>query len=121
MQNNSHQINRSAKSSFSLRELRQVFDDWVRKLLPLGQDLRDSQRGNQELESGNPETANSDAEFLGWQKTRTGEVFALYNITAKQHPLYRSTVTEKTLRQKHLEIPPTPLPQGQLKKFDHEK
>jgi hypothetical protein len=56
-----------------------------------------------------------------WQKTMTGEVFALYNITAQQHPLYRSTVTENTLRQLHLEIPPTPLPQGQVKRFDHEQ
>jgi hypothetical protein len=121
MPNNSYEIDREAKRSISLSQIRQVFNDWVRKLRPSGQTVIDSQRGNQVLESGKPETANSDAEFLGWQKTKTGEAFALYNVTAQQHPLYRSTVSEKTLRQQRLEIPPTPLPQGQTKRFDHEE
>lgn len=121
MWNNSYQINSNAKSSFSLSDVKQVFNNWIRKLLPIGQDLRDSPRGNQDLESSIPETANSDAVFLGWQKTAHGEVFALYTITAEQHPLYRSTVSEKTLHQQHLETPSTPAPQGKLKKFDHEK
>jgi hypothetical protein len=111
MQNNSCQINSNAQSSLSFREIRQAFNGWARKLLPIRQD---SQRGSQEPESCNPETVNSDAEFLGWQKTRTGEFFALYNITAVKHPLYRSTVTEKTLRQQCLQIPPTSLPPGPL-------
>ncbi len=60
-------------------------------------------------ERTDPSRSDSDAEFLGWQKTRRGEAFALYNVTAEQHPLYRSTVSEKTLRKQNLEIPPTPL------------
>jgi hypothetical protein len=44
-----------------------------------------------------------DAEFLGWQKTMNGDVVALYVVNAKQHPLYRSTVTQKTLREHHLD------------------
>jgi hypothetical protein len=120
MVNNSHQISRNENSSFSIRELRQVFNDWVRRLLPMGRDWKDSQRGKQKLESGNPGSPNSDAEFLGWQKTTTGEVFALYNVTAEQHPLYQSTVSENTLRKQHLEIPPTPLPQGKVRRAEYE-
>ncbi len=52
-----------------------------------------------------------DAEFLGWQKTKHGEVFALYNITATTHPLFGSTVTVKTLRTLNIQIPPTPNPE----------
>jgi hypothetical protein len=52
----------------------------------------------------------SDAEFIGWQKTPTGEAFALYNITAEKHPLYHSTVSEKTLLKLNLQIPQTRVP-----------
>jgi hypothetical protein len=65
--------------------------------------------------------SDSDAEFLGWQKTRRGGLFALYNVTAEQHPLYGSTVSEKTLRKQNLEIPPMPPPRGQVKRSDPEE
>jgi len=121
MQNNNYQITRNVKSLLSLKEIRGVFNGWVRKLLPTGLDLKDSQLGNQELESSHPAPVNSDAEFLGWERTPKGEIFALYNVIAKQHPLYQSTVSEKTLNQQHLQIPQTPLPPpGQLMRFDHE-
>jgi hypothetical protein len=68
-----------------------------------------------------PLRPDSDAEFLGWQKTSTGEAFPLYNVTATQHPLFRSTVTQKTLRTHNLEVPETPLPQPQATRSDHEK
>jgi hypothetical protein len=48
---------------------------------------------------------DSDAEFLGWQETSTGETIALYNITAKNHPSCGSTVTDKILRDLNLQIP----------------
>lgn len=121
MQNGSYQMNRRVNGSISLSQIRQVFNDWVRKLHPIGQEPKYLPQGNREMESSNPETANSDAEFLGWQKTRSGEVFALYNVTAVKHPLCHSTVSERTLRRENLEIPPTPLPQGGVKRFDHEK
>jgi hypothetical protein len=121
MQSNSYQIDQRAKSSFSFGDIKQVLNEWLRKLLPIGQDSGSSRRGNQEPESSSPESANSDAEFLGWQKTPAGKIFALYNVSAKQHPLYRSTVSEQTLRQQHLDTPPTPDPQGQLKRFDREE
>ena len=50
------------------------------------------------------------AVFLGWQKTRWGEFFPLYNILKRGHPSYLSTVTEKTLQALHLRIPRTPSP-----------
>jgi hypothetical protein len=62
-----------------------------------------------------------DAEFLGWQNIMDGEVVALYVVKAKQHPLYRSTVTEKTLREHHLEVPPPPVPPGLLRRLDDEE
>jgi len=61
--------------------------------------------------------SNSDAAFLGWQKTRSGEVFALYNITAASHPSYGSTVTDMTLNRLNLQIPKPSLFQEQEKKF----
>ena len=66
-------------------------------------------------------SSNSDAEFLGWQRTSTGKAIALYNVTAAEHPLFQSTVSEKTLRKENLEVPQTPLAQGQVKRTDHEE
>jgi phage/plasmid-like protein (TIGR03299 family) len=48
--------------------------------------------------------------FLGWQKTTSGDIYPLYNILKIGHPLYLSTVTEKTLQAQHLRIPRTPSP-----------
>ena len=72
-------------------------------------------------EKNNSSNSDSDAEFLGWQKTSTGKAFALYNVTAEQHPLFRSTVSENTLRNHNLEVPQTPLTQGEVKRADHEE
>ncbi len=52
----------------------------------------------------------SDARFIGWQETNTGDVFALYNITAADHPLRGSTVTDHGLRDMNLKVPETPVP-----------
>lgn len=43
--------------------------------------------------------------FLGWQRTRNGEEIPLYNVTAEDHPLYGSTVTDRTLREHNLPVP----------------
>lgn len=53
---------------------------------------------------------DSDAVFVGWQKTSLREPFALYNITAAHHPSLGSTVTDETLRKLRLLIPTTPAP-----------
>jgi hypothetical protein len=66
-------------------------------------------------------SSKSDAEFIGWQKTSTGEAIALYNVKAEQHPLFQSTVSEKTLRKENLEVPQMPLAQGEVKRADNEK
>ena len=50
---------------------------------------------------------NSDAKFLGWQKDPLGKDFPLYTITIADHPLYRSTVSDVTLRKLGLRIPRT--------------
>jgi hypothetical protein len=121
MENKSYQINRDGKSSSPLREIRQVFNDWVGRLLPNGQDSDISEHRNQDQKSNNPGVANSDAVFIGWQKTPSGEVFPLYNVTAKNHPLYRSTVSDQTLRKQNLKVPQTPLSQRNVKRFDAEK
>ncbi len=65
----------------------------------------------------NQSSSDSDAKFLGWQKTGAGEAFALYNITAADHPSFGSTVTEKSLEKMDLEVPGTPLPEGPVKKL----
>lgn len=66
-------------------------------------------------EHTNQASSDSDAEFLGWQKTGWGEVFALYNITAADHPSFGSTVTEKSLQKLDLQVPAAPLPRGPVK------
>ena len=53
-------------------------------------------------------TRNDDAVFKGWQTTRSGESFALYIITAADHPSRGSTVTDKSLLNLNLKIPQTP-------------
>jgi hypothetical protein len=62
-------------------------------------------------------TRNEDAEFKGWQKTGSGEVFALYNIVAAGHPAAGSTVTDKTLHRLNMQVPDAPPPQELLKKL----
>lgn len=56
----------------------------------------------------NTYVSDSDAEFLGWQETLSGEDIALYNITVKTHPSYGSTVTDDILRDLNLHIPKQP-------------
>ena len=62
-------------------------------------------------------TRSEDAVFKGWQKTGSGEVFALYNITSAGHPAHGSTVTDKTLHRLNLQVPSAPLPEGPMKKW----
>jgi hypothetical protein len=52
--------------------------------------------------------SDSDASFLGWQEGYSGQSVALYNITAKGHPSFGSTVSEMSLRKLNLRIPNTP-------------
>jgi hypothetical protein len=108
MENKSYQINRGDKSSSSLREIRQVFNDWVGRLLPNKRNSDISEHRNPDQKLKISEDANSDAVFLGWQKTPSGEVFPIFNVTAKNHPLYHSTVSEQTLRNQNLKIPQMP-------------
>ena len=121
MQDNAYQARRTPKRLISLRELGQVFNEWVRKLLPIGREYKHPQRDSGRLQADPARAADSDAKFLGWQGTKSGEVFALYTVTAKDHPLYQSTVSERTLRKQQLEIPPTPPPDRPVKRFDHEQ
>lgn len=58
----------------------------------------------------NPPKSECDAVFLGWQKRSGKDIFPLFNITAADHPLYQSTVSEATLRREHLRVPDIPSP-----------
>ena len=62
--------------------------------------------------------SESDAKFLGWQKTQTGENIPLYNVTAENHPSYGSTVTGNTLNKLNLKTPDVPLSRGPGKNPD---
>jgi hypothetical protein len=59
----------------------------------------------------NRSVPNSDAKFLGWQETLSGESIALYNITTEDHPSFGSTVTEISLQKLNLQVPDTPHPE----------
>jgi phage/plasmid-like protein (TIGR03299 family) len=50
---------------------------------------------------------DSDATFLGWQGSLSGDIFPLYTITAEDHPSCHSTVSDVTLRKMHLRTPRT--------------
>jgi phage/plasmid-like protein (TIGR03299 family) len=50
---------------------------------------------------------DSDATFLGWQDSLSGDIFPLYTVTVGDHPLCHSTVSDVTLRKMHLRIPRT--------------
>ena len=54
------------------------------------------------------ERRDTDAVFAGWQRNGTGDVFALYTITAHANPFRGSTVSERTLLKMHLRVPETP-------------
>lgn len=68
-------------------------------------------------EETNASSSESDATFLGWQKTGSGEVFGLYNVTAANHPSRGSTVTENGLRMLNLQVPGVPVPQDPVEKL----
>ena len=65
-------------------------------------------RDDKSSSSFDPGVENSDAVFLGWQNTPSGEVFPIFNVTTKDHPLYHSTVSEQTLRKQNLKVPQMP-------------
>ena len=54
-----------------------------------------------------PPDPDSDAAFLGWQGSLSGDIFPLYTITAEAHPSCHSTVSDVTLRKMHLRTPRT--------------
>ena len=62
----------------------------------------------------NSHIVDSDADFLGWQKTRSGNIFPLFNITVADHPSYRSTVSDETLRRMRLRVPLTLSPYPEI-------
>jgi len=121
------------------QEMQQVFVDWIRALPtvskailkdPQGQDGKAEQlfsgdspstgghmfKENSPPDGSSPEgSQGEDAVFKGWQKTGSGEVFALFNITAPGHPAHGSTVTDKTLHKLHLQVPGAPPPESSLK------
>lgn len=66
----------------------------------------DERRTMERLHRGSSQ--GQDAEFVGWQKTVSGEKFPLYNITAPRHPARGSTVTDETLRRYRLRVPEIP-------------
>ena len=57
-----------------------------------------------------------DAVFIGWQKTSSGDVVALYRITLTGHPSLGSTVSDGTLHKLNLRVPVAPGLQGSVKK-----
>jgi hypothetical protein len=53
--------------------------------------------------------SNIDAIFTGWIRGRNNEkLMATYDVIKKDHPLYKSTVSMKTLEKNHLRYNPPP-------------
>jgi hypothetical protein len=51
---------------------------------------------------------NSDAEFIGYQESRSSQPIACFNILNKKSDKFESTVTEKTLQKLKLQVPEYP-------------
>jgi len=84
--------------------------------------VEEASKSEERSDSQSPERQRSeDAVFIGWQKTPSGKVFALYNVTAESHPLHGSTVTEPTLREHNVRIPQTPPPETGGENFGGQK
>ena len=77
-------------------------------MIHVPQEAQMLERENPAAETLPESTRQKDAIFLGWQKTSAGEPFALYTITAADHPSLGSTVTDKSLLKLNLQIPQTP-------------
>jgi hypothetical protein len=67
MQNDDYKIRGNTQNLISIREMKKVLNDWIRKLLPIEQ--KHSQRQIQKMESNNAYPANSDAIFLGCKES----------------------------------------------------
>jgi len=67
-----------------------------------------------------PLGSDSDANFVGWQETLSGKSFPLFNITIADHPLYRSTVSDETLRRLHLRVPRTLTSDHDMRETSHQ-
>jgi|WetSurMetagenome_2_1015567.scaffolds.fasta_scaffold538136_2 hypothetical protein len=63
-------------------------------------------------EDAHEASPESDAVFLGWQQTGSGDRFALYVVTAANHPAFGSTVSRRGLYKLGLQVPETPLRYG---------
>ena len=120
-QNETYQIPLDANTPISWSQIRQALIDWARKISSTRIDPEYSQTVDEILEPSDSRIVNSDAEFIGWQQSKGGQPYALYNVTAEQHPLYRSTVSQETLRKHNLKIPSTPPPGGNVRRKDHEE
>jgi hypothetical protein len=67
---------------------------WIRRLLSTGKKLEDLQQTPQQPEKTDLETSDTDAVFLGWERTPTGKYFALYSINAKKPSGYHPPLSE---------------------------
>jgi hypothetical protein len=117
MKNKSNQIKDNNESSSPLRDINQVIIDWAIGRLPKKENFKIIHNRKQDTKTNNSRNAKSDAVFIGWQETSSGDAFPLYNITAENHPLYHSTVSDQTLRNQNLKIPQTPRLQKTHEKF----
>ena len=102
-------MNHSKRDPEQVKGARQVYARWIRSLPSCARTVDGAKNNNNQRDTSSSESTDSDAVFVGWQDTPSGGVFALYNITLKNHPLYKSTVSARTLCEQKLKIPPTPL------------
>jgi hypothetical protein len=56
-------------------------------------------------EHTNSPGSDSDANFIGWQKTLSEDFIPLFTITVADHPSYQSTVSVASLRRLGLRVP----------------
>ncbi len=56
----------------------------------------------------------ADAAFAGWQETSRGGSFALYIVTASDHPSRGSTLSREGLQKLDLQVPRTPIPHEEM-------
>lgn len=108
MENQDSEANQSNRSSASINLNTSLIENFASLIQSKKDSLNDVKNKQNQQSTNKRSPGNSDAIFLGWQRTPFGDTFALYNVINPRHPFFGSTVSEITLQKLNLRVPPTP-------------
>ena len=108
MENKDSEVIRSNRSPASNNFVTSLIENWTSLIQSNKDSASDAKKQTKPTISDKRSPVNSDAIFLGWQRTPSGNAFALYNVINPRHPFFGSTVSEMTLQKLNIRVPPTP-------------